>query len=265
MTTRTASINITTTVTECPLCYSTRTNFFGALQNECTYVVCLDCGFIYQNPRPSAEDIGEWYKGKGYLLSVYKDFGITEGKMRIELDRAHRTLDYLRPHFIGGIQEFIDIGPGVGIFPELVQNETKCKTTLVEPNLLHSKLLAIRMPEAKIVDDIAQLDGKDNFNLVTILHTLEHIYQPVDFLKAVRKFTYPGSLVFISVPNVEWHIAFEIAHMNCFTERTLRAMLEAGVYLPPSGYEAWFLSTEHGDAEIERTAEAAASAASGLK
>ena len=29
-----------------------------------------------------------------------------------------------------------------------------------------------------------------------------------------------------------------------------RAMIEAGVYLPPSPYEAWFVSTAHGDAEI---------------
>ena len=27
-------------------------------------------------------------------------------------------------------------------------------------------------------------------------------------------------------------------------------MIEAGVYLPPSPYEAWFVSTAHGDAEI---------------
>jgi glutamate-1-semialdehyde 2,1-aminomutase len=35
------------------------------------------------------------------------------------------------------------------------------------------------------------------------------------------------------------------------------AMLDGGVYLPPSGYEAWFLSTAHGDDEIEKTIEAA--------
>ena len=35
------------------------------------------------------------------------------------------------------------------------------------------------------------------------------------------------------------------------------AMLDAGVYLPPSGYEAWFLSAAHGDTEIDRTLDAA--------
>ena len=36
-----------------------------------------------------------------------------------------------------------------------------------------------------------------------------------------------------------------------------RAMLEGGVYLPPSQFEAAFLSTAHGEEEIERTIEAA--------
>ena len=33
-------------------------------------------------------------------------------------------------------------------------------------------------------------------------------------------------------------------------------MLERGVYLPPSGYEAWFLGMAHGDEEVERTLQA---------
>jgi glutamate-1-semialdehyde 2,1-aminomutase len=34
-------------------------------------------------------------------------------------------------------------------------------------------------------------------------------------------------------------------------------MLKRGVYLPPSQFECWFVSTAHGDAEIERTVRAA--------
>jgi glutamate-1-semialdehyde 2,1-aminomutase len=39
-----------------------------------------------------------------------------------------------------------------------------------------------------------------------------------------------------------------------------RAMLERGVYLPPSQFETWFLSSAHGDAEIDATVNAAAEA-----
>jgi glutamate-1-semialdehyde 2,1-aminomutase len=43
--------------------------------------------------------------------------------------------------------------------------------------------------------------------------------------------------------------------------RFFHGMLDRGVYLPPSGFEAWFLSTAHGDAELDRTLEAAGEAA----
>ena len=36
-----------------------------------------------------------------------------------------------------------------------------------------------------------------------------------------------------------------------------RGMLDRGIYLPPSQFEAWFPSLAHGEAEIERTLEAA--------
>jgi glutamate-1-semialdehyde 2,1-aminomutase len=39
-----------------------------------------------------------------------------------------------------------------------------------------------------------------------------------------------------------------------------QAMLDLGVYLPPSGYEACFVSTTHGDAEIRQVIEAARTA-----
>jgi glutamate-1-semialdehyde 2,1-aminomutase len=38
-------------------------------------------------------------------------------------------------------------------------------------------------------------------------------------------------------------------------------MLSAGVYLPPSGYEAWFLSAAHDDAALARIADALPAAA----
>jgi glutamate-1-semialdehyde 2,1-aminomutase len=43
--------------------------------------------------------------------------------------------------------------------------------------------------------------------------------------------------------------------------RFFHAMLARGVYLPPSAFEAWFVSTAHGDAEVEQVLDAAAGAA----
>jgi glutamate-1-semialdehyde 2,1-aminomutase len=49
---------------------------------------------------------------------------------------------------------------------------------------------------------------------------------------------------------------------QCDTERygaLFRHLLEQGVYLPPSQFEALFPSTAHGEEEIERTVAAVAS------
>jgi glutamate-1-semialdehyde 2,1-aminomutase len=46
--------------------------------------------------------------------------------------------------------------------------------------------------------------------------------------------------------------------------RFFHLMLDEGIYLPPSGFEAWFLSTAHAEEEVERTLEAARKACAGL-
>jgi glutamate-1-semialdehyde 2,1-aminomutase len=55
------------------------------------------------------------------------------------------------------------------------------------------------------------------------------------------------------VTNYEQARAADHSHYAKF----FHAMLEGGVYLPPSGYEGWFLSTSHGEQEMDSTIEAA--------
>jgi glutamate-1-semialdehyde 2,1-aminomutase len=43
-----------------------------------------------------------------------------------------------------------------------------------------------------------------------------------------------------------------------------RSMLDAGIYLPPSQFEAWFVSTAHGEPEVEETLAAARRAFEGM-
>ena len=73
-------------------------------------------------------------------------------------------------------------------------------------------------------------------------------------VQAVRAGTMLG-LFFSDSPIRSWEDA-----KRANTERFAsfhRAMLERGVYLPPSQFETWFLSTAHGEQEIEATIAAA--------
>jgi glutamate-1-semialdehyde 2,1-aminomutase len=62
--------------------------------------------------------------------------------------------------------------------------------------------------------------------------------------------------VFFGVEGVRDHAGATAADHEAYA-RFFHGMLQDGVALPPSGYEGWFLGTAHGDAEIERTLEAA--------
>ena len=69
--------------------------------------------------------------------------------------------------------------------------------------------------------------------------------------------------VFFSEQPVERWEQARAANAGAFA-RFHAAMLERGIYLPPSPFEAWFPSLAHGDAELERTLTAATEAFSAL-
>jgi len=68
---------------------------------------------------------------------------------------------------------------------------------------------------------------------------------------------------FAESPIASWEEAKQKADTSRFAAFH-RALLERGVYLAPSQFEAGFLSTAHGDAEIEATIAAAAEAFASL-
>jgi glutamate-1-semialdehyde 2,1-aminomutase len=63
------------------------------------------------------------------------------------------------------------------------------------------------------------------------------------------------SVFFSDGPVANYDMAKAADHQRFAT--FFHAMLDAGVCLPPSGYEAWFIGTAHADEEIGRTLEAA--------
>ena len=82
-----------------------------------------------------------------------------------------------------------------------------------------------------------------------------------DGVRVARAGTMFG-LFFSDVPVTSWEDA-EKADTSRFAAFH-RALLERGVYLAPSQYEAGFVSTEHGDAEIDATVAAAREAVSAV-
>ena len=113
--------------------------------------------------------------------------------------------------------------------------------------------------------------------LVTLEHCDDALYrtldersvQVVDVVSAAlsrhgvaHRVQQAGSLfsIFFREPEVRTFADAADQNTSAFA-RFFHGMLDAGVYLPPSAFEAWFVSGAHGDEEIERIALAAESGA----
>jgi glutamate-1-semialdehyde 2,1-aminomutase len=106
------------------------------------------------------------------------------------------------------------------------------------------------------------LDGEAYERLQRVTHSLaEGLQQAADSADVpVRIQSAPGLLTpFFSASPVRDYEGAAACDLDAYGD-WCRALLARGVYPPPSQFEAWFPSLAHGQAEVERTVEAAAEA-----
>jgi glutamate-1-semialdehyde 2,1-aminomutase len=93
--------------------------------------------------------------------------------------------------------------------------------------------------------------------------TAARLQEGLDAIEGPLRVNREGSLLslfFTERPVTDYESARAADHAAF--ARFFHGMLDQGVLLPPSGYEAWFLSAAHGEAEIDRVMEAAAAVTS---
>jgi 2-polyprenyl-3-methyl-5-hydroxy-6-metoxy-1,4-benzoquinol methylase len=101
---------------------------------------------------------------------------------------------------------------------------------------------------------LSDLPGDGKFDVVVMNHVLEHVQQPVEFLKDVLRLLAPGGVLHIAVPNIDcWEArlsgwtSYEPYHLTYFNRQTLqRAVTAAGLAsekcLTDDSFSGWFLA-----------------------
>jgi hypothetical protein len=140
---------------------------------------------------------------------------ITEPKMHLilkEEDRGRQWLEYIQPP----IERYVDIGAGAGASIPVIQKHFGIPYTIgVDPRPWHVLYNCVQY--------ISELEG--TFDLVTCLHVLEHIEDPITFLAEIKEVA--SGQVCIETPHYPdraW------PHLHAFTvESLLLAMEKAGM------------------------------------
>lgn len=233
---------ITFETISCPVCHtggaSEFLHVFDRLQpadaQAYRLVKCNRCSLIYLNPRPVEAASGQFYHDAAYLpFASAKHEQAPIERLYVQLRRwnnrwKRRWLEKAYPQK-GAL---LDIGCGTGEFMQEMQN-AGWKVRGVEKD---PRAAAYAMEHLKLnvfigsIDSIPAVDG--TYDVITMWHVLEHLYEPHKALIRARDLLKPGGLLLIAVPNVEsldakvyrnsW-IAFDAPrHLQHFRLKTLR-------------------------------------------
>lgn len=194
-------------------------------------VRCRACSFVYAMERDIPEQLYEEAHSEG------GSYGDHVAGLRQEIDTGQAP-DWMHPWVIDRVKPFgesrmLDLGCGVGT-ALYIAKRAGWKTTgqdISKNALAHAKALAGSETLEEDLPTIAASGRK--FELVTAFNLIEHVPDPLSYLKDVRKVVKDGGMFGVAVPNYDsygmrhatteqWLPPF---HINFFNLKTLRNAL----------------------------------------
>ncbi len=177
-------------------------------------------------PRPAAEVLAEMYSARDYYIARGMDDGVVEGATL----RAREILEQSkRP-----VRRILDFGAGEGHLVAAFR-ALGIDARGVEPSPA-GRSEARRRYGIELWEALPETRPRD-CDAIVLVHSLEHVEDPLRTLRSLLGWLAPGGTVFIEVPNVK---SFEMLrperrriilslpiHLYHFTPKTLGAVLEA--------------------------------------
>jgi SAM-dependent methyltransferase len=221
-------------VSSCPICLHQSFAPFASINDsgaEIRYVLCKHCGMVLQSPRMDEDALMQFYAG-AYRVHLQASEGPTKKDLLMQRARAGQTLAFIKRD-IGAVVRHLDIGSSSGALLQEFKDHYGCRSVGIEPGE------AYRAYSLEFLDCIypnrtaLEAAGEERFDLITMMHVLEHIPNPIDELRRIRErlLTSNGYLL-LEVPNLYEHASFELAHLYAFSASTLREVLMQAGFKP---------------------------------
>ncbi len=187
---------------------------------------CNSCGMVFATPMPGDKVLDEY--NASYFASAHggQPRGLVataffSGIARLRLAYLER---YLGKHNVN-VSSLMELGPGTGFFarnwrakyPETtylaIETDTSCHASLRE--------VGVHLVEAS-----AMAEGNMSVDLVVMSHVLEHVSNPIKFLKDATRNLRKGGAIFIEVPCRDWeHKPIDEPHLLFFDKGPMHLLL----------------------------------------
>ena len=200
-------------------------------------VQCHDCGLCFTNPRPSSASIGQFYP------PIYRPHQAKASTKRFRVSalwrRPEREQQVIPWH---GRGRLLDFGCGGGAFLERMHRRGWQVTGLDSAPMVVARVRRDRGLHALVGSLPHPQLQRGSFDVITMMHSLEHVHEPLEVLRAAHALLAPGGRLVVAVPNIDslpfrwfgmaWYALDLPRHLTHFSPQTLPLILQRAGFRP---------------------------------
>jgi|GEM_PF-1483826 len=232
----------------CPCCgeYQQRQRLFCDCLYGMSITHCQVCDFTYTEEVLNQDYDRQLYESTEKFYEIYLQLKKQPLYQKLEQTKAQYIVQVAN-QFAEQKGMMLDIGSGIGSLVLEAKNSgwnatgIEANPTFIEESLKKGlKIVQGFFPEAMQKIDL------HSYDFISMLDVLEHIVNPVEFLRSVKQYLSSTGILLIQVPNLnsllirldgEKNNNFCIGHWSYFTPATLDKVLQQ------AGFEGIFLET----------------------
>lgn len=201
------------------------------------FLICGFCQTVYVSPRPTAAILKKFYQqSKVYWFWNKYIFPQSEKirRQKIFKPRVDLVLDYCKKFKVSK-NRLIEVGAGFGTFCQEIKSRNIFKNVAaIEP--VPSLAQTCRQKKIEVIEKpVEEVKlGKDKANVIVCFETIEHLYEPKQFILSCKKLLKQGGLLFLSCPNMYGFDTLVLGkisktvgggHINLFNPNSIKILL----------------------------------------
>ena len=198
-----------------------------------SYASCKKCNHFYSISNIRLEDFySKDYNSHTYgkrLFSTFKkivNLPKRKSDNQLRISRVKNYLNSIRKKKMKKIK-FIDIGSGTGVFPYVLKKEGYDCVAL-DPDLNVTSHLKRNLKLKTITGDFMKKKIKQKFDAITLNKVIEHVEDPINFLRKAKKILKPHGFIYLEVPDGQraakhgkYREEFFIEHLHVFSKKSV--------------------------------------------
>jgi SAM-dependent methyltransferase len=164
---------------------------------------CRVCGFTFTDDPPDEKDITEFYVSEDYISHSDKKQSLTDHVYHLARNYMLRK-KYNLVHKMSGRETgtLLDIGSGTGYFADYMNRKgwnvkgVELSDQAREYSISRFGLTAVSPRDVPVIKD-------GSVDCITLWHVLEHLYDPVMWLKEISRILKDDGNCIIALPNIK--------------------------------------------------------------